>query len=192
MFSKKIKMKIITAITILTFSATIVPVVPVSAALIDNNRIAAEQTVAGDRALVMDFMGRADVRSQFEALGVDADEANLRVAALSDAEVAKLANEIKTTPAGQGAIGGIIGAVGTGIFTAPSLGGTGAAAGADYALASQTMIQIWGVGVTVIWSGIVAAVAFKVVDLVIGLRPSVEAEREGLDLTSHGEVAYHS
>ena len=111
MFSKKIKMKIITAITILTFSATIVPVVPVSAALIDNNRIAAEQTVAGDRALVMDFMGRADVRSQFEALGVDADEANLRVAALSDAEVAKLANEIKTTPAGQGAIGGIIGAV---------------------------------------------------------------------------------
>ncbi|WP_062210630.1 ammonium transporter [Aureimonas sp. AU12] len=89
-------------------------------------------------------------------------------------------------------IGGIIGAVGTGIFTAPSLGGTGAAAGADYAMAAQTVTQIWGIGVTVLWSGVVAFIAYKIVDVVIGLRPSVEAEREGLDLTSHGEVAYHS
>ncbi len=89
-------------------------------------------------------------------------------------------------------IGGIIGAVGTGIFTAPSLGGTGAAAGADYAMAAQTMIQIWGVLVTVVWCGVVSLIAYKIVDLTIGLRPTVESEREGLDLTYHGEAAYHS
>ncbi|WAJ27739.1 ammonium transporter [Antarcticirhabdus aurantiaca] len=89
-------------------------------------------------------------------------------------------------------IGGIIGAVGTGIFTAPSLGGTGAAAGADYAMAAQTMTQIWGVLVTIVWCGVVSLIAYKIVDLTIGLRPTVEAEREGLDLTYHGEAAYHS
>ncbi|WP_102961482.1 ammonium transporter [Mangrovicella endophytica] len=89
-------------------------------------------------------------------------------------------------------IGGIVGAIGTGIFTAPSLGGTGAAAGADYALASQTMTQIWAVLVTVVWCGVGSAIIYAIVKAVFGLRPTVEQEREGLDLAYHGEAAYHS
>ncbi|HHZ08149.1 MAG TPA: ammonium transporter [Rhizobiales bacterium] len=86
-------------------------------------------------------------------------------------------------------IGGIIGALGTGIFTSPMLGGTGAD---DFSIGSQFMIQLTAVVITIVWCGVVSAILYKVVDLIIGLRPSVEAEREGLDLTSHGEVAYHS
>jgi Amt family ammonium transporter len=86
-------------------------------------------------------------------------------------------------------VGGIIGAVGTGIFTAPALGGTGAA---DFSIASQTYTQIVAVLITIVWCGIVSAILYKVVDMVVGLRVSVEAEREGLDLSSHGEAAYHS
>ena len=103
--------KIIAAAMIMAFGVTILPIVPVSAALIDNDRVAEIQTVEGERAFVNEFMNRADVRKQFEAFGVNSDEAELRVAALSDAEVAQLAEQIKTSPAGQGAIGGIIGAV---------------------------------------------------------------------------------
>jgi Amt family ammonium transporter len=86
-------------------------------------------------------------------------------------------------------IGGIIGALGTGIFTAPSLGGTGAE---DFSIASQLWIQIIAVVVTIVWCGVVSAILYKVVDMIIGLRPTVEQETTGLDLTSHGEVAYHS
>jgi hypothetical protein len=95
--------------TIIAFSATVVPIVPVSAALIGNDHIAQVQVVKGDRAIVNEFMNRADVRTKFQALGVNPSEANLRVAALSDTEVAKLAGQIKSAPAGQG-IGGLIGA----------------------------------------------------------------------------------
>ncbi len=111
MYSKLLSLKAIAIATIIAFSATIVPIVPVSAALIDNDRVAQVQTVEGDRALVNEFMNRADVRTKFESFGVDPSEADLRVAALSDAEVAKLAEQIKSAPAGQGAIGGIVGAV---------------------------------------------------------------------------------
>jgi len=86
-------------------------------------------------------------------------------------------------------IGGIIGAVGTGIFTAPVLGGMG---GADYAMAGQTIIQIKAVVITILWSGVVSVVLFKLVDMVVGLRVDSEAESMGLDLSSHGEAAYHS
>lgn len=86
-------------------------------------------------------------------------------------------------------IGGIIGAVGTGILTAPSLGGTGAA---DFSIASQTTTQIVAVAITIAWCAVVSAILYKVVDMIVGLRVSVEAEREGLDLSSHGEAAYHS
>ncbi|WP_268965101.1 ammonium transporter, partial [Rhizobium alarense] len=86
-------------------------------------------------------------------------------------------------------IGGIIGAVGTGIFTAPSLGGTGAE---DFSIAAQTYTQIVAVLITIVWCGVVSAILYKVVDAIVGLRVSVEAEREGLDLSSHGEAAYHS
>ncbi len=86
-------------------------------------------------------------------------------------------------------IGGIIGALGTGVLTAPGLGGTG---GEDFSIASQVFIQAEAVLVTIVWCGVISFILYKVVDAVIGLRPSVEDERQGLDLTSHGEAAYHS
>jgi ammonium transporter, Amt family len=96
-------------------------------------------------------------------------------------------------------IGGIIGALGTGILVNPALGGAGIVdySTADFAAGyAGTATQLWsqfkGVLVTVLWSGIGSVILYKVVDLIVGLRPSVDAEREGLDLTSHGEAAYHS
>ncbi|MEQ1952940.1 ammonium transporter [Mesorhizobium sp. CN2-181] len=86
-------------------------------------------------------------------------------------------------------VGGIIGALGTGILTAPFLGGTGAE---DFSIGSQFMTQLTAVVITIVWSGVISAILYKVVDAIFGLRPTPEAEREGLDLTSHGEVAYHS
>ncbi|GAB4116242.1 MAG: ammonium transporter [Rubrivivax sp.] len=86
-------------------------------------------------------------------------------------------------------IGGILGAIGTGIFTAPSLGGTGAE---DFSIGRQVLIQAEGVLFTIVISGVVAFIAYKIVDMTIGLRVSEEAEREGLDITSHGETAYHN
>ena len=93
-------------------------------------------------------------------------------------------------------VGGILGAILTGVFCAPSLGGTGvydyvANAVGDYDMGAQVINQLWGVGTTVVWSGLVSLVAFKVVDMFIGLRVPEEEEREGLDITSHGESAYH-
>ncbi|WP_353506550.1 ammonium transporter [Polynucleobacter sp. HIN10] len=84
-------------------------------------------------------------------------------------------------------VGGIIGAILTGVFTAPSLGGTG---DADFSIASQVLIQAEGVGITIIWSAIISVIAYKIVDIVIGLRVNEDQEREGLDLVSHGETAY--
>jgi Amt family ammonium transporter len=85
-------------------------------------------------------------------------------------------------------VGGILGALLTGVFSAGSLGGV---KGDDYSIASQMLIQAEGVLITVVWSAVVAFVAYKIVDMVIGLRVPEEAEREGLDITSHGETAYH-
>ena len=85
-------------------------------------------------------------------------------------------------------LGGIVGAVLTGVFAAPSLGGTG---GADFNIASQVWIQTEGVLITIVWSGIVAFVAYKLVDMLVGLRVTEDSEREGLDIKSHGETAYH-
>jgi len=84
-------------------------------------------------------------------------------------------------------VGGIVGALLTGVFTAPALGGTGAA---DFAIGHQLGIQALGVGITLVWSGVVSLVAYFVVKAIFGLRVSGEAEREGLDITSHGEQAY--
>jgi Amt family ammonium transporter len=95
-------------------------------------------------------------------------------------------------------VGGILGALLTGVFASPSLGGSGIydyvanTVAPDYSIAGQVWVQFQGVLTTVIWSGIVAFIAFKVVDLIIGLRVSEEEEREGLDISSHGESAYHS
>ncbi len=96
-------------------------------------------------------------------------------------------------------VGGMVGAVATGILVSPSLGGAGIV---DYSTANfaatfpgyatQVIAQLKAVGVTILWSGIGSAILYKIVDLVIGLRVPVEAEREGLDITAHGEAAYHS
>lgn len=84
-------------------------------------------------------------------------------------------------------IGGILGAILTGVFTAPSLGGTG---GEDFSIASQVLIQSEGVLITIVWSGVAAFIAYKIADLTLGLRVSDEDERQGLDVTAHGERAY--
>jgi Amt family ammonium transporter len=84
-------------------------------------------------------------------------------------------------------VGGILGALLTGVFTAPSLGGTGAA---DFSIGSQVATQALGVVITIVWSGIVAFVAYKIADLLVGLRVAEDEEREGLDISSHGETAY--
>nr|WP_244244197.1 ammonium transporter [Lysobacter alkalisoli] len=86
-------------------------------------------------------------------------------------------------------LGGIIGAILTGVFTAPSLGGIG---DEDFSIVSQVLVQAEGVVITIVWSGVVAAIAFGLVKLVVGLRVPEESEREGLDIASHGESAYES
>jgi Amt family ammonium transporter len=97
-------------------------------------------------------------------------------------------------------VGGILGALLTGVFNSPSLGGPSTVADwvsagmtpADaYSVAAQVWIQAKAVLLTIVWSGVVSLVAYKIVDLTIGLRVSEEDEREGLDISSHGETAYH-
>ena len=93
-------------------------------------------------------------------------------------------------------VGGILGAILTGVFVAPALGGTGvydyvANQVAEFDMAAQVTSQLWGVGVSIVWSGVVAFIAYKLVDMTIGLRVSEDHEREGLDLAAHGERAYH-
>ena len=95
-------------------------------------------------------------------------------------------------------VGGIIGAIATGIVAAPSLGGQGwvdythfpAVPGA-YDMAGQVVTQIKAVLITLVWSGSVSAVLYFILDKTLGLRPAEEAEREGLDLSEHGERAYN-
>jgi len=93
-------------------------------------------------------------------------------------------------------VGGILGSILTGVFCSPSLGGTGvydyvANKVGDYDMGAQLVSQLWGVGTAIVWSGVVSIVAYKLVDIFIGLRVPEEEEREGLDITSHGETAYH-
>jgi Amt family ammonium transporter len=97
-------------------------------------------------------------------------------------------------------VGGILGALLTGVFNSPNLGGPSAVADWTtvamvapdaYSIAGQVWIQLKGVLLTIVWSGVVSLIAYKIVDLVVGLRVPEEEEREGLDITSHGETAYH-
>jgi Amt family ammonium transporter len=101
---------------------------------------------------------------------------------------------------GVHAVGGILGALLTGVFNAPQLGGpsfpvdwfTGKITpAADYSIWGQFVIQAKAVGVVFIWTAVVAFVSFKIADLLVGLRVTEEEEREGLDINSHGETAYH-
>jgi ammonium transporter, Amt family len=83
------------------------------------------------------------------------------------------------------------------VFAAPSLGGTGIfdyvanAVSPEYSISGQVWIQFQAVITTIVWSAVVSYIAYKLVDLVLGLRVSEEEEREGLDISSHGETAYH-
>ncbi|MEI6336445.1 MAG: ammonium transporter [Methylococcaceae bacterium] len=93
-------------------------------------------------------------------------------------------------------VGGIIGALGTAVVASPALGGTGVwdyvtNGVAEYSISTQFISQLWGVGICIVWSSIVSFIAFKFVDIMIGLRVSEESEREGLDISEHGETAYH-
>ena len=94
-------------------------------------------------------------------------------------------------------VGGIVGALLTGVFAAPSLGGTGIfdyvanAASPDYSIGGQVWVQFQAVATTILWSAVVSYIAYKLVDMIIGLRVSEEDEREGLDISSHGESAYN-
>ena len=97
-------------------------------------------------------------------------------------------------------VGGILGALLTGVFNSPNLGGPSLVADwttvamvtpEAYSIANQVWIQAKGVLITIVWSGVVSLIAYKIVDVVIGLRVPEEEEREGLDITSHGETAYH-
>lgn len=97
-------------------------------------------------------------------------------------------------------VGGILGALLTGVFNSPNLGGPSAVADWTtvamiapdaYSIAAQVWTQAKAVLITIVWSGVVSVVAYKVVDLVIGLRVTEDEEREGLDISSHGETAYN-
>jgi Amt family ammonium transporter len=97
-------------------------------------------------------------------------------------------------------VGGIVGALLTGVFNSPALGGPSAVGDwvtvtmitpDAYSIATQVWTQAKAVLLTIVWSGVVSVVAFKIVDLTIGLRVTEEEEREGLDISSHGESAYH-
>jgi Amt family ammonium transporter len=97
-------------------------------------------------------------------------------------------------------VGGILGAIATGILVAPSLGGTGIvdyiakpgeASAGEYVMATQVVTQIKAVLLTLVWSGVGSAILYKIVDVVIGLRVTQEQEREGLDIADHGERAYN-
>ncbi len=94
-------------------------------------------------------------------------------------------------------LGGILGALLTGVFASPALNGVGTVdwitmKPADYNIATQVLIQAKAVGVTIVWSAVVSYIAYKIADLTIGLRVAEDEEREGLDIVSHGETAYHN
>ena len=101
---------------------------------------------------------------------------------------------------GVHAVGGIFGALATGIFNSPNLGGPGFVSDwvtmavtkpADYSVISQLIVQAKAVGLTVVWTAVVAFIAFKIADLIVGLRVTDDEQREGLDIVSHGESAYN-
>jgi ammonium transporter, Amt family len=102
---------------------------------------------------------------------------------------------------GVHAVGGILGALLTGVFCSPALGGPGFVAdwvtgkvitAGEYSIAAQVLTQAKAIGVTIVWTAVVAWIAYLIANMVVGLRVSEEEEREGLDVRSHGETAYHT
>ena len=90
---------------------------------------------------------------------------------------------------GVHAVGGIVGALLTGVFNSPKLGGPGPE---DFDMVAQVIKQATGVGLTIVWIGVVSVVAFLIAKVVFGLRVAEDAEREGLDIAAHGESAYEA
>ena len=88
-------------------------------------------------------------------------------------------------------VGGILGAILTGVFASQSLGGTGGLSPDTFAMGAQVWVQFKSVIVTMVWCGVVSYVCFKIADILVGLRVAEDAEREGLDITTHGESAYN-
>lgn len=93
-------------------------------------------------------------------------------------------------------VGGIVGALATGILVNPALGGSGifdytTGKVADYDLVTQMIAQAKAVGTTLVWSGVGSLILYKIVDIIVGLRATPDKEREGLDITDHGERAYN-
>jgi Amt family ammonium transporter len=93
-------------------------------------------------------------------------------------------------------VGGIVGAILAGVFVSPALGGTGVwdyvtGTVADFDMLAQVKSQLWAVGIAIVWSGLTSLAAYKIVDLIVGLRVEENHEREGLDIMVHGESAYH-
>ncbi len=110
----------------------------------------------------------------------------------------KLAYDDTLDVFGIHAVGGIVGAILTGVVADPALGGQGwidytapVAVAGDYDMAGQVVTQIWAVGTTVLWTGIVSAALFLLLKYTVGLRPAAEVEAEGLDIREHGERAYN-
>jgi Amt family ammonium transporter len=109
---------------------------------------------------------------------------------------AKLGYDDSLDAFGVHGVGGVVGALGTAVVANPALGGTGVwdyvgNGVAEYGFMAQFTSQCWGVAVCTVWSGVVSFAAYKLVDALVGLRVSGEAEREGLDIAEHGESAYH-
>lgn len=109
---------------------------------------------------------------------------------------AKLKYDDSLDAFGVHGVGGILGALGTAVVASPALGGTGVwdyvtNAVAEYSLGGQLVSQFWSVIIAIVWSGAVSFAAYKLVDVLVGLRVTEEVERLGLDTTEHGETAYH-
>jgi Amt family ammonium transporter len=88
-------------------------------------------------------------------------------------------------------VAGIIGALGIGILASPSLGGTGFG-GSNASIGAQLMVQAISVGFTLVYTGVLSYILLKIVDMIVGLRVTDEAETEGLDVAEHGEAAYNN
>lgn len=104
-------MRFVALVVAFAMTSVALPVVPAQAAMMTTDQVIEGQALADERARVMDFMAREDVRRQFQALGIDPDEAARRTANLSDAEIQDIAGRMGELPAGQDALGVIIGAI---------------------------------------------------------------------------------
>ncbi len=111
MNSLRHSMKSLALLMALVMAAASLPINLANAAMVTTDQVVEEASQANDRAQVMDFMARQDVRQQLEALGIDPDEAAQRALSLSDEEVQQIAGQMDQLPAGQNAVGVIVGAI---------------------------------------------------------------------------------